>query len=299
MKGEILMELTIDSEFKNLIPPMKPEEFRGLKESIMNYGYDVLYPIVIWKNIIIDGHNRYSICKELNIDFPVSEKEFNDRFEVINWIINNQLNRRSMTSEQRTYLIGKRYQEEKKEESKPKMKNNEVPLITMRPTDSRIEQKLAEKYKVSPKTVRKAEKFANAIDEVASNASINPYRILGKEIRATRKDIVELSQKPAEVQKEIIERVEKKEIPNIKIALKAIEEKEIPGEIKEELDEEQEIDYSDIEEREYEKEYSNPYDLAEKILDLINNYKKEYVDVNMEFIKVTLNIVNENLSERI
>ena len=174
------MEIIIDSEFKNLIPPMKPEEFQGLKESIMNNGYDILYPIVIWNSIIIDGHNRYSICKEFNIEFSVSEKEFDNRFEVINWIINNQLNRRSMTNEQRNYLIGKRYQEEKKEESRPKIEGNAVPLITMRPTDSKIEEKLAEKYKVSPGTVRKAEKYANAIDEVANNASINPYKILGR-----------------------------------------------------------------------------------------------------------------------
>ncbi len=153
-------------------------------------------------------------------------------------------------------------------------------MITIRPTDSKIEQKLAEKYKVSPNTVRKAEKFANAIDEVANNASINPYKILGREIRATRKDIVELSQKPAEVQKEIIEKVEKKEIPNIKIALK-------------------EINYKEIEEQENEKEYSSPYYLAEKIFDIINNYKKEYDDVDLEFIKNTLEIVNENLNERV
>ena len=172
-------------------------------------------------------------------------------------------------------------------------------MITLRPKDSKIEQRIAEKYKVSPETVRKAEKFANAIDEVANNASINPYKMLGREIKATRKDIVELSQKPAEVQKEIIEKVEKKEIPNIKIALKEIEDKVIFDEIKEELDEEQEIDYKEIEEQENEKEYSSPYDLAEKIFDIINNYKKEYDDVDLEFIKNTLEIVNENLNERV
>jgi hypothetical protein len=291
------MELIIDSEFKNLIPPMKPEEFQGLKENIVNNGYDILYPIVIWNNIIIDGHNRYSICKEFNIQFSISEKNFNNRFEVMNWIINNQLNRRSMTNEQRSYLIGKRYQEEKKEEGRPKIGNNVVPLVTLRPNNSNIEQKIAEKYKVSPETVRKAEKFANAIDEVANNASINPYKILGREIKATRKDIVGLSQQSAEVQKEIIEKVEKKEIPSIKSALKKIEDKVIFGEIKEELDVEPEIDYKEIEERE--NEYSSPYYLAEKIFEIINNYKKEYGDVDLEFIKNTLEIVNENLNERV
>lgn len=288
------MEIIIDSEFKNLIPPMKPEEFQGLKESIINNGYDDFFPIITWNNIIIDGHNRYSICKELNIEFPVLEKEFDSRFEVINWIINNQLNRRSMTSEQRTYLIGKRYKEEKKEECIPKRKDNEIPLITIRPADSKIEQMLAEKYKVSPTTVRKAEKFANAIDEVANNASIDPYRILGREIKATRKDIVELSQKPAELQKEIIEKVEKKEVPNIKTALKDIEKEVAFEEIEEEHGQEQEIDYKEKENR---KEYSSSFDLAERILNVINNYQNEYHDVDLEFIKNSLEIVNENLND--
>ena len=201
-----------------------------------------------------------------------------------------------MTSEQRSYLIGKRYQEEKKEEHRPKLGNN---VVTLRPKNSIIEQRIAEKYKVSPETVRKAEKFANAIDEVANNASINPYKMLGREIKATRKDIVELSQKPAEVQKEIIEKVEKKEIPNIKIALKEIEDKVIFDEINEELDEEQETGYKEIEEQKYKKEYSSPYELAEKIFDIINSYTNEYDNVNMEFIKNTLEIVNENLNERV
>lgn len=291
------MELTIDSEFKDLIPPMKPEEFEGLKESILNNGYDFLYPVIVWNNIIIDGHNRYSICKELDIEFPVIEKEFDNRFEVMNWIINNQLNRRSMTNEQRAYLIGKRYQEEKKEECRPKIKDNIVPIVTMRPTDSKIEQKLAEKYKVSPVTVRKAEKFAAAIDEVASNASINPYKILGREIKATRKDIVELAQKPADLQKEIIGRVEKKEIPNIKTALKEIENKAIHEEIEEEPDEALETYYREVEVQE--KEYISPYDLAEKIFEIVNTYKKEYIDVDLEFIKTSLEIVSENLTERV
>ena len=39
--------------------------------------------------------------------------------------------------------------------------------------------------------------------------------------------------------------------------------------------------------------------LAEKIFDIINNYKKEYGDIDLEFIKNTLEIVNENLNERV
>ena len=39
--------------------------------------------------------------------------------------------------------------------------------------------------------------------------------------------------------------------------------------------------------------------LTTKIFEIINNYKKEYDDVDLEFIKNTLEIVNENLNERV
>jgi len=87
---------------------------------------------------------------------------------------------------------------------------------------------------------------------------------------------------------EIIERVEKKEIPNIKTALKEIEDEVIFDEIEE---------YPEINLNG--NEYSSPYDLAEKIFGLINNYKKEYDDIDLDFIKNTLEIVNENLNERV
>ena len=76
--------------------------------------------------------------------------------------------------------------------------------------------------------------------------------------------------------------------------MKEIEDKVIFDETKEEPDEEQEIYYTECE-----KEYSSPFYLAEKILDIINNYKKEYDEVDLEFIKNALEIVNENLNERV
>ena len=45
-------------------------------------------------------------------------------------------------------------------------------------TDNHTEEKIAEQAKVSPKTVRNAEKFANAVDTVAENVGINPQKIL-------------------------------------------------------------------------------------------------------------------------
>lgn len=86
--------LVIDPEFKNLIPPLTSEERQQLEQNLVDEGCrDAL---VIWDDIIVDGHNRYEICKKHNIGFEVSEKHFVDREEAKIWIKKNQLGRRNI-----------------------------------------------------------------------------------------------------------------------------------------------------------------------------------------------------------
>ncbi|HZK88153.1 MAG TPA: hypothetical protein VFC27_03280 [Anaerovoracaceae bacterium] len=116
------------------------------------------------------------MTRKHDVPFTTSSKEFDNEHDVINWIIDNQLARRNINEDQKAYLIGKRYQEEKKEEGRPKINNNVATVTTLPSNNSRTEQKIAEQTQVSPKTVRNDEKFANAIDKVAENVGINPQR---------------------------------------------------------------------------------------------------------------------------
>lgn len=91
-------------------------------------------------------------------------------------------------------MIGKRYKEEKKvvgenQYTIPKTKSEEGTLLNINKiqdesgvvtvtTPKKTEQKIAEQSKVSPKTVRNAEKFADAVDKVSENTGINPQEIL-------------------------------------------------------------------------------------------------------------------------
>lgn len=96
------MQLKIDAEFQNLIPPLSDEEFRQLEENIKVEGCrDAL---VTWNGTIVDGHNRYKICQENGISFKKEDKEFSDREEVIEWIIRNQFGRRNLSPTQRSEL---------------------------------------------------------------------------------------------------------------------------------------------------------------------------------------------------
>ena len=66
------MNISIDTEFKNLIPPLTAEEYAGLEESILNEG--CRDAIVLWGETIIDGHNRYEICTKHGVDFRTVHK---------------------------------------------------------------------------------------------------------------------------------------------------------------------------------------------------------------------------------
>jgi hypothetical protein len=181
------MELKIDQEFKTLIPNMSEEERRGLEYSIQVNGFDPAFPIITWDGFIVDGHNRHVVCKRLNIVPDVVEKDFNSRSDVINWIIDNQLNRRNITDGQRSYLIGKRYKEEKKEEGRPKF-SPKLGHCDLDIIDKSADQIIAEQTNVSPKTVQRAEKFANAVDKVAKNTGISPQKILSDDVNRKEGD---------------------------------------------------------------------------------------------------------------
>ena len=160
------MLIRIDPEFKALIPPLKPEESEQLEKNIIAEGCrDAL---VLWNGTLIDGHNRHEICTKNNIAFSTTEIEFESRDDAINWIIDNQLGRRNITREQRDYLLGLRYRQEKKNvgEHKGNQYTNKVEIgqnVPIPPTA----QAIAEQQGVSEKTVKRAEKFADGLDKIA------------------------------------------------------------------------------------------------------------------------------------
>ncbi|WP_347474397.1 ParB N-terminal domain-containing protein, partial [Clostridium beijerinckii] len=72
-------ELIIDSEFKDLLPPLSEEQKENLEKDIIKNG--CINSLTVWKNILIDGHHRHEICTRNNIQFDIVEMEFKDRLE--------------------------------------------------------------------------------------------------------------------------------------------------------------------------------------------------------------------------
>ncbi|MSU78915.1 MAG: hypothetical protein EXS16_12570 [Gemmataceae bacterium] len=101
-----LNNLKVKKKFKDLIPPLSPQELSQLEENIKIDGCrDAL---VTWKNTLVDGHNRYEICTRNGIKFKTLEKEFANDDEACIWIIDNQRGRRNLPDIDRIMLANRR-----------------------------------------------------------------------------------------------------------------------------------------------------------------------------------------------
>lgn len=100
-------ELKIKEDLRNLIPPLSKEELQGLEASLKVEG--CRDKIVVWNGYIIDGHNRYELCKKHGIEFEVLDNtnDLETEADVKLWMINNQFNRRNLPIEARLALAYK------------------------------------------------------------------------------------------------------------------------------------------------------------------------------------------------
>lgn len=86
--------MIIDKEFQMLIPPLTKEEYDCLEKNIIKEG--CRDSLVVWGEILIDGHNRYEICTKHNIPFDTLQIDFESREKAKEWIILNQFGRRNI-----------------------------------------------------------------------------------------------------------------------------------------------------------------------------------------------------------
>ena len=192
--NEMLEQLKIDPEFEKVIPPLTKDEYHQLEENILDDGR-IIMPIAVWGDIIVDGHNRYRIAREYgDIPFSTTQLDFANRYEVIAWICKNQLGRRNLSDEQKTYLLGKRYSAEKQIEMLRDESGRFTPLGQNDPTgDSvRTSERIAKEIGKSEKYVRRADEYARALDLADSVCPGVKKEILLGTINPTTKEVVAL-----------------------------------------------------------------------------------------------------------
>ena len=97
------MDIVVNEELKAYIEPLTPEEHDALERSILAEGCrDAL---VLWGDVLVDGHNRYGICQKHGLPFQtVQNPRFKSMEDVHLWMIDQHLGRRSLSDYQRGVL---------------------------------------------------------------------------------------------------------------------------------------------------------------------------------------------------
>ena len=216
-------ELIIDEGFKTLIRPLYKQEYLQLEENILADG--CREPISVWNGIIVDGHNRYDICKRHNIPFSTVEMHFDCREEAISWICANQLGRRNLTQETRKFLIGMQFENEKiASEKKNKYGKNQYTSEKVSPpyevfdpnnTDtapsrSKTASRIADENHISRATVEKYATYTKAIQKIGRKEPDLVPKILSGRYKISHENLIHLSEMPEKDIKIINRRLEHK-----------------------------------------------------------------------------------------
>jgi hypothetical protein len=97
------MDIVVNEELKAYIDPLTPDEYSALERSLLEEGCrDAL---VLWGDLLVDGHNRYAICRQHGLPFQtVQSTRFRSMEDVHLWMIDQHLGRRSLSDFQRGVL---------------------------------------------------------------------------------------------------------------------------------------------------------------------------------------------------
>ncbi|WP_337045162.1 hypothetical protein [Emticicia sp. 17c] len=190
----IKKNIVIIDELRSLIPPLSTEEYIQLESNILTHGCQT--PLQLWQTpkqnlgiaasssdeiayVLIDGHNRFKICTDHNLPFEIYQLSFNSIKDAKDYMINLQLGRRNLSPTQIAYFRGLRYNNEKADKTENLSKGQNVlsgknkedsdidsPKGHFVPSGSSTAERLAEEYKVNPKTIKRDAEFAKGLEKL-------------------------------------------------------------------------------------------------------------------------------------
>lgn len=177
-------DLKINDEYANLVPPISEQEYQSIRQSMEGNGQWV--PIIVNpQQIILDGHTRFKICKELKIVPRTETREFEDPLQEKKFIIDINRNRRHLVPFQQveledkyhtieSELAKKRMSEAGKMGAEKRWKGGKETDV---PKESVSEDRVIQNYTTPSNTPKLAEKTkvkGRVIDVLAKNAQVSP-----------------------------------------------------------------------------------------------------------------------------
>jgi hypothetical protein len=153
---------------------------------------------------------RLVLFADLSLKFQVVERHFESLDEVLIWVDRNQLGRRNLTDEQRAVVMGRLYKTVKQNpllnlKQFQTDNSDRVLNLSTRRGSAATARAVAEQLGVGQATVRRAEKFADTVEELQQISPQAAERVLRGEVRDA---LTELPKVPKEALSFVAEKIE-------------------------------------------------------------------------------------------
>lgn len=159
----------------NTLFAINPVVREKIKADMREKGFDPAFPLILWGNILIDGHTRFYAAFDLEIEeVPVEVKDFDDQQAALEYAIHNQRDRRNISDAEILSCIevldvklsrkeagAKGGNKEAKEEASHVKTAKALKVSKTKVTDARAvltDKKATEEVKSGKKTISKAAK---------------------------------------------------------------------------------------------------------------------------------------------
>ena len=202
-----MKNIIIDEEFRIYLPALDKVTYEGLERKLLEQG--VREPLVLWNDILIDGYNRYKICTEHNIPFTTISLEFDSREDVLDWIIENQLERRNLSPIEVSHYRGVLFNSTKRKQGA----NNQYTVKSENYQSDRKQTRLntaaevGKRFKVSSATIARDGKVADAINAIAKVSIEAKQKILSGEVPIDRSKLQRLSKASGDELKKVVKQI--------------------------------------------------------------------------------------------
>ena len=196
--------ITVSERLRLLISPLTPDELEGLRASIEDEG--VRDAIVVWPRpeglVIVDGHNRHAITKDLGIECPTREKDFSDWLEAEIWIIENQLGRRNTSPLDKVRMLDELLRPRLEELARGRQgTRTDIQVNLPEGGQAQVRDQLAAKVGVSGKTY-------DALSRVSRDGAENLKQVV-REKKIGASTAAEVATLPKEEQAQVVAKGEK------------------------------------------------------------------------------------------
>lgn len=197
-----MRKLIIDRELAKWLPLASDQSYSELERQLIADG-GPREPIRVWKgrDIIIDGHRRYSVCVKHNLPFRVEELEFASVEDVKSWMIRWQIARRNMSVHDESLAMAR------------------LAFIIGGKNPVSVTQSVKEAAAasgVSERTVFRAKQYADALESLDEGVR---EQIVSGDIKASKQDVVDLGDLTVAEQKDIVRQFKDGEFDTLREAI--------------------------------------------------------------------------------